>query len=112
MSLPRDVLSLSDRYLIELENQVQYLMESHLAPMQPTQVKKITFYVRSVVVSMTLSTEDESKEEGNVKTSTTEHEDHKMTVESEEEFEEETEEEIKEEEEDSSKHFDTFPTMK
>ncbi|GKD92242.1 hypothetical protein Tco_1372079, partial [Tanacetum coccineum] len=54
--------------------------------------------------------EDEAKEEGNVKTSTTEYEDHEMTVEREKEFEEETEEEIKEEEEDSLKHFDTFPT--
>nr|GEU95273.1 MAK10-like protein [Tanacetum cinerariifolium] len=51
-------------------------------------------------------------EDGNVKTSTTEYEDHKMTVESEEEFEEENEDDIKEEEEDSPKHFDTFPTMK
>ncbi|GKB58462.1 MAK10-like protein [Tanacetum coccineum] len=56
--------------------------------------------------------EDETKEEGNVKTSTTEYEDHEMTVESEEEFGEETEDEIEEEEEDSPKHFDTFPTMK
>ncbi|GJS43862.1 hypothetical protein Tco_0568905 [Tanacetum coccineum] len=46
------------------------------------------------------------------KSSTTEYEDHEMTVESEEEFEEETEEEIDEEEEDSPKHFDTFLTMK
>ncbi|GKA29898.1 hypothetical protein Tco_0716143 [Tanacetum coccineum] len=93
ISLPQDFPSTSDRSLIELENQVQRLMEAHLALMQPTQ-------------------EDEAKEEGNVKTSTTEYEDHEMTVESEEEFEEETEEEIKEEEEDSPKHFDTFPTMK
>nr|GEV90792.1 retrovirus-related Pol polyprotein from transposon TNT 1-94 [Tanacetum cinerariifolium] len=56
--------------------------------------------------------EDEAKEEGNVKSSTTEYEDHEMTVESEEEFEEETKEEIEKEEEDSPKHFDTFPTMK
>ncbi|GJW90164.1 hypothetical protein Tco_0167717 [Tanacetum coccineum] len=35
---PRD----SDRRLIELENQVQRLMEAHLAPTQPTQVNKIT----------------------------------------------------------------------
>ncbi|GKD16772.1 MAK10-like protein [Tanacetum coccineum] len=28
--------------LIELENQVQHLMEAHIAPMQPTQVKKVT----------------------------------------------------------------------
>ncbi|GJV31973.1 hypothetical protein Tco_1392373 [Tanacetum coccineum] len=35
-------LSTSDRRLIELENQVQRLMEAHLALMQPTQVNKIT----------------------------------------------------------------------
>ncbi|GKC71722.1 hypothetical protein Tco_1117605, partial [Tanacetum coccineum] len=39
---PQDVPSSSDRRLIELENQVQHLMEAHLAPTQPTQVKKIT----------------------------------------------------------------------
>ncbi|GJY39890.1 protein kinase-like domain, concanavalin A-like lectin/glucanase domain protein, partial [Tanacetum coccineum] len=54
---------------------------------------------------------DKAKEEGNVNTSTTEYEDHEMTMESEEEFEEETEDGIEEEEEDSPKHFDTFPTM-
>ncbi|GJY18953.1 hypothetical protein Tco_0390444 [Tanacetum coccineum] len=37
-----DVPSTSDRCPIELENQVQRLMEAHLAPMQPTQVNKIT----------------------------------------------------------------------
>ncbi|GJX99983.1 protein kinase-like domain, concanavalin A-like lectin/glucanase domain protein [Tanacetum coccineum] len=42
ISLPQDVPSTSDRYLIELENQVQRLMEAHLDPMQPTQVNKIT----------------------------------------------------------------------
>ncbi|GJV64452.1 hypothetical protein Tco_1475280 [Tanacetum coccineum] len=42
ISLPQDVLSTSDRRLIELENQVQRLMEAHLAPTQPTQVNKIT----------------------------------------------------------------------
>ncbi|GJR78112.1 MAK10-like protein [Tanacetum coccineum] len=40
--LPQDVLSTFDRRLIELENQVQRLMEAHLAPTQPTQVNKIT----------------------------------------------------------------------
>ncbi|GJS20078.1 MAK10-like protein [Tanacetum coccineum] len=40
--LPQDVLSTSDRRLIELENQVQRLMEAHLAPIQLTQVNKIT----------------------------------------------------------------------
>ncbi|GKA77466.1 MAK10-like protein [Tanacetum coccineum] len=56
--------------------------------------------------------EDEAKEEGNVKSSTTEYKDHKMLVKSKEEFEEKTKEEIKEEEEDSPEHFDTFPSMK
>ncbi|GJV47801.1 MAK10-like protein [Tanacetum coccineum] len=41
-ALPQDVLSTSDRRLIELENQVQRLMEAHLAPTQPTHVNKIT----------------------------------------------------------------------
>ncbi|GKE07747.1 hypothetical protein Tco_1411298, partial [Tanacetum coccineum] len=35
ISLPQDVLSTSDHCLIELENQVQRLMEAHLAPKQP-----------------------------------------------------------------------------
>ncbi|GJX89729.1 hypothetical protein Tco_0343055 [Tanacetum coccineum] len=38
ISLPQDVLSTSDRRLIELKNQVQRLMEAHLAPMQSTQL--------------------------------------------------------------------------
>nr|GEU30459.1 zinc finger, CCHC-type [Tanacetum cinerariifolium] len=41
-SLRGYVPSTSDRRLIELENQVQRLMEVHLALTQPTQVKKIT----------------------------------------------------------------------
>ncbi|GJS81467.1 hypothetical protein Tco_0748008 [Tanacetum coccineum] len=41
-ALPQDVPSTSDCRLIELENQVQRLMESHLASTQPTQVNKIT----------------------------------------------------------------------
>ncbi|GKA83624.1 MAK10-like protein [Tanacetum coccineum] len=145
ISLPQDVPSTSDRRLIELENQVQCLMESHLAPRQPTQVNKIIslcesmrspatqmnftstnyptkeelrgkgiksaskllslkylsqsslaeqnrnpsslkriHFVNSIVI---LNKEDEAKEEGNVKSSTTEYEDHEMNVESEEEFE-------------------------
>nr|GEZ89725.1 hypothetical protein [Tanacetum cinerariifolium] len=40
--LPQDVLSIFDRRLIKLKNQVQRLMEAHLAPMQHTQVNKIT----------------------------------------------------------------------
>nr|GEV00570.1 retrovirus-related Pol polyprotein from transposon TNT 1-94 [Tanacetum cinerariifolium] len=39
---PQDISNTSDRRLIELENQVQHLMEAHLAPTQPTQVNKIT----------------------------------------------------------------------
>ncbi|GJV63028.1 hypothetical protein Tco_1473856 [Tanacetum coccineum] len=42
ISLPQDVLSTSDRRLIGLENQVQRLMEAHLAPKQPVQVNKIS----------------------------------------------------------------------
>ncbi|GJS83444.1 hypothetical protein Tco_0749985 [Tanacetum coccineum] len=42
ISLPQDVPSTFDHFLIELESQVQHLMEAHLAPMQPTQVNKIT----------------------------------------------------------------------
>ncbi|GKD10608.1 hypothetical protein Tco_1190293 [Tanacetum coccineum] len=42
IALPKDVPSTSGRCLIVLENRVQRLMEAHLAPMQPTQVNKVT----------------------------------------------------------------------
>ncbi|GJZ39547.1 hypothetical protein Tco_0586110, partial [Tanacetum coccineum] len=42
ISLPQDVPSTSDRRLIKLENQVQRLLEAHLAPTQTTQVNNIT----------------------------------------------------------------------
>ncbi|GJV01816.1 hypothetical protein Tco_1335385 [Tanacetum coccineum] len=42
IELPQNVLSTSDRRLIELGNQVQCLMEAHLALTQPTQVNNIT----------------------------------------------------------------------
>ncbi|GKA02356.1 hypothetical protein Tco_0675021 [Tanacetum coccineum] len=42
ITFPQDVPSTSDCRLIELENQVQRLMEAHLAPTQPTQVNKVT----------------------------------------------------------------------
>nr|GEU55798.1 retrotransposon Orf1 [Tanacetum cinerariifolium] len=42
ITLPQDVPSISDRHLIELATQVQYLMEAHFALTQPTQVNKIT----------------------------------------------------------------------
>ncbi|GJY95360.1 hypothetical protein Tco_0511721, partial [Tanacetum coccineum] len=88
----------------------KYLSQSSLAEQNrnPSSPKRV-YFVNSIVI---LNKEDKDKEEGNVKPSTTDYEDHEMTVESEEEFEEESEEEIKEEEEDSLKHFDTFPTMK
>ncbi|GJU99797.1 hypothetical protein Tco_1329068 [Tanacetum coccineum] len=42
ISLPQDIPSTSDHRLIKLENQVQRLMEAHLAAKQPIQVNKIT----------------------------------------------------------------------
>nr|GEX72920.1 MAK10-like protein [Tanacetum cinerariifolium] len=42
IALPQDVPITSDRRLIELENQVQCLVEDHLAPTQPTHVNKVT----------------------------------------------------------------------
>ncbi|GJY58389.1 hypothetical protein Tco_0458281 [Tanacetum coccineum] len=42
ISLPQDVLYTFDRRLIELENEVQCLMEAHLAPKQHVQMNKIT----------------------------------------------------------------------
>nr|GEU39744.1 MAK10-like protein [Tanacetum cinerariifolium] len=41
ISLPQDVPNVSDRRLVKLENQVQRLIEAHLAPNLPVQVKKI-----------------------------------------------------------------------
>ncbi|GJV26944.1 hypothetical protein Tco_1383392 [Tanacetum coccineum] len=41
ISLPQDVPSISNRRLIKLENQVQHLMETHLAPKSSVQVNKI-----------------------------------------------------------------------
>nr|GEY99321.1 hypothetical protein [Tanacetum cinerariifolium] len=41
ISLPQDVLSTFVRCLIKLENQVQRLMKSHLAPYPPIQVNNI-----------------------------------------------------------------------
>ncbi|GJT86846.1 hypothetical protein Tco_1068563 [Tanacetum coccineum] len=78
------------------------LAEQNRNPSSP----KCVHFVNSIVI---LNKEDKAKEKGNMKTITTEYEDHKMTIESEEETEEEIEEE---EEEDSPKHFDIFPTMK
>ncbi|GJS66704.1 hypothetical protein Tco_0681268 [Tanacetum coccineum] len=55
IALPQDVLSTSDRSIIELENQVQRLMEAHLALTQPTQVNKVTTQCEICSVLMTLS---------------------------------------------------------
>ncbi|GKA36507.1 MAK10-like protein [Tanacetum coccineum] len=41
ISLPQDIPSTPDRRLIKLKNQVQRLMEAHLAPKSPVQVNKI-----------------------------------------------------------------------
>ncbi|GJR56566.1 hypothetical protein Tco_1407087 [Tanacetum coccineum] len=87
---------------------INYPTKEELLGKNPSSPKHVHF-VNSIII---LNKEDKAKEEGNVKSSKTEYKDHKMTVESEEEFEEETEEEIEEEEDESLKHFDTFPTMK
>ncbi|GJZ02579.1 hypothetical protein Tco_0520540 [Tanacetum coccineum] len=88
----------------------KYLSQSSLTEQNrnPSSLKCV-YFVNSIVI---LNKEDEAKEEGNVKSSTTEYKDYKLLVKSKEEFEEKTEEEIKEEEEDSPEHFDTFPSMK
>ncbi|GKB93858.1 hypothetical protein Tco_0979995 [Tanacetum coccineum] len=61
----------------------KYLSQSSLVEQNrnPSSPKRIHF-VKSIVI---LNKEDEANEEGNVKSSTTEYEDHEMTVESEEE---------------------------
>nr|GEW74049.1 hypothetical protein [Tanacetum cinerariifolium] len=41
ISMPHDAPSASDRHLMELENQVQRMMEAHLAQTKPLQVNKI-----------------------------------------------------------------------
>ncbi|GJR18878.1 hypothetical protein Tco_0967405 [Tanacetum coccineum] len=53
ISLPEDVLSTSDRRLIELENQVQRLMEDHLAPKSTVQWRGGG--VRAVVMMMVVT---------------------------------------------------------
>ncbi|GJT87729.1 hypothetical protein Tco_1069446 [Tanacetum coccineum] len=88
----------------------KYLSQSSLAEQNknPSSPKCVHF-VNSIVI---LNKEDETKEEGSMKTITTECENHEMTVESEKDFGEETEDEIEEEKEDCPKNFNTFPTMK
>nr|GEV33386.1 putative reverse transcriptase domain-containing protein [Tanacetum cinerariifolium] len=57
ISLPQDVPSTSDRHLIELENQVQCLMEAHLAPRSSVQVNKIASSCEICSGPMTLNIE-------------------------------------------------------
>nr|GEX32386.1 MAK10-like protein [Tanacetum cinerariifolium] len=56
ISLPEDVPSTFDCCLIELENQVQRLMEAHLALIQPTQMNKFTSSCQIYSGPTTLST--------------------------------------------------------
>ncbi|GKG54844.1 hypothetical protein Tco_0562831, partial [Tanacetum coccineum] len=60
---------------------LKYMSHSSLAEqdINPSSIKRVHF-VNSIVI---LDKENETKEEGNVKTSITEYEDHEMTVESE-----------------------------
>ncbi|GJW85647.1 hypothetical protein Tco_0158792 [Tanacetum coccineum] len=83
-----------------------------LKQQQDNMITKINILWKAISEKLDDAPIHEAKKERNVKTSTTEYEDHEMTVERGEEFEEETEDEIKEKEEDSLKHFDTFLAIK
>ncbi|GKD08634.1 hypothetical protein Tco_1188319 [Tanacetum coccineum] len=93
----------------------KYMSQSSLAEenQNPFSLKCVHF-INSIII---LNKEDEAKEEGSVEFSATEHKNHEITiedeeeVESEKEFDEEAKEEIEEDEKDNPKHFDTFPTM-
>ncbi|GJY13361.1 MAK10-like protein, partial [Tanacetum coccineum] len=119
ISLLQDVSSTSDHRLIKLKNQVQRLMEAHLAHKQPIQVNKInssceicsgphdTRYCmdfpialeqnrnpsspkRVHFVNSIIILNKEDEAKESTKSSATEYKDHEMTVESKEEFEENT----------------------
>nr|GEW41320.1 reverse transcriptase domain-containing protein [Tanacetum cinerariifolium] len=136
--LPQNVLSTSDCYLIELENQVQRLMEAHFAPNQPVQVNKITssYEICSGLQDIQYRMENpeqafvnyasshnnkvgEVRDEENVKPNATKYNDHEMAAkakekvkeESKDEFKEEIKEEEEEEEEEGIEYFDTFPSL-
>ncbi|GJZ92286.1 MAK10-like protein [Tanacetum coccineum] len=64
IALPQDVLSTSDRRLIELENQVQRLMEAHLALTQPTQGDDEEVMFIELIRKNDDSSEGEPEEEG------------------------------------------------
>ncbi|GJU01588.1 MAK10-like protein [Tanacetum coccineum] len=55
ISLPQDIPSTPDLHLIKVKNQVQRLMEAHLATKSHVQVNKIALHVRFVVVPTTLN---------------------------------------------------------
>ncbi|GKB16611.1 hypothetical protein Tco_0850534 [Tanacetum coccineum] len=115
ISLPQDVPSTSDRCLIELENQVQRLMEAHLAPKQYVQVNKITSSCE--ICSGLHDTQYcmENPEQAFVEYASSRNNkvgaNEEVEEESKEELEEETKEETEEEEDDDSEYFDTFPTV-
>ncbi|GJZ75529.1 hypothetical protein Tco_0639994 [Tanacetum coccineum] len=74
------------------------ILRTHVDKQQDDMISKINLLWKTVFLKGFDDTPiHEAKEEGNVKSSTTEYKDHEMTVESKEEFEEETEEEIEEE---------------
>nr|GEW84292.1 MAK10-like protein [Tanacetum cinerariifolium] len=132
ITLPQDVLSISGHRLIELENQVQRLMEAHLAPTQPTQMNKITTSCeicsgphdtqycmedleQAFVEYPSSRTDRMGSSVEPSKTNYTNRENANETdeeVKSEKEVREEIEGETEEQEEDNLEHFDTFPTMK
>ncbi|GJW41286.1 hypothetical protein Tco_0067131 [Tanacetum coccineum] len=94
ISLPQDVPCTSDRRLIELKNQVQRLMEAHLAPKSPVQVNKITsseqnqkssspkhvLFVNTITI---IRKEDEPMEAGIIEPNETKNNDHNTIVEDE-----------------------------
>ncbi|GJW17721.1 hypothetical protein Tco_0025157 [Tanacetum coccineum] len=115
IALPQDVPSTSDRRLIELENQVQHLMEAYLAPIQPTQVKKLTTLCEICSGSHDTQYCMENPEQACVDYASSLEEgvkEQEMEV-NEEIKEEESVEEIIEDEEDkgNGENFNSFPTI-
>ncbi|GKC05636.1 hypothetical protein Tco_0997246 [Tanacetum coccineum] len=114
--LSQDVPSTSDRRLIKLKNQVQCLMEAHLASTQPTQVNKVTTsceicsgpydtHITWKILNKPLSNTHPREAKDKVK-----------EVIDEEESEVETDEEIeeileKEEQDEDGEYFNSFSTM-
>nr|GEV85594.1 ribonuclease H-like domain-containing protein [Tanacetum cinerariifolium] len=65
IALPQDIPSTSDRRCIELKNQVQRLMEAHLAPTQPTQGDNGKVMFIELIRNNDDSSKEEPEEEGN-----------------------------------------------